>query len=130
MTKAEALHIAMTAIMREILREDDAQTPGSVVGEYPNPPAGPMPQFDFDASDETCEHNGVYIDRSLCPIHGPHAQTEVTPEELDDITSDEPSAPVLRARRLAEQNARRARQEKAYPEDLPMSGLAPPDPIP
>jgi hypothetical protein len=131
MTSKEALAIFAAAIVREILREDDApstpapQTPGSV-----DEPSGPQPKFDFDESNDVCEHGGVYFDRKTCPVHGEDAQADVTPEELDDITSDEESGPILRARRLAEQNRKRAAKERLFPEDIPMSGLGPPEDLP
>jgi len=133
MNKAEALHIAMTAIMREILREDDRKEPGSPYagGNVPPPPdddPNPRPQFDFDES--TCEHGGLVIDRSMCPIHGPGATGPApTAEELDDMTGetfDEGNPLIARARRKKALEERRAAQQRLYPEDLPMSGLAGP----
>jgi len=131
MNKAEALHIAMTAIMREILREDG---PGAIVpapGLHAPPPdddPNPHPQFDFDES--TCEHGGLVIDRSMCPIHGPGATGPApTAEELDDMTGetfDEGNPLIARARRKKALEERRAAQQRLYPEDLPMSGLAGP----
>jgi len=46
------------------------------------------------------------------------------------MTSDEAPAPIQRARRLAEQNRKRAQKERLFPEDLPMSGLGPPEDLP
>jgi hypothetical protein len=130
LTKAEALHIAFTAIVRELLREDDGVVlpvaPGPPSPE--DPPSGPQPQFDFDES--VCEHGGVFFERATCPVHGPQAQAEVTAEELDDITSEEPPGLIQRAKRLAEQKARQARSERLFPEDIPMSGMAPPEELP
>ena len=130
MTKAEALTIFATAIVREILREDDAPLQASSSPVPDDSPSGPQPRFDFDESPDLCEHGGVWFDRKTCPVHGDEAQSEATPEELDDITADETPAPMLRARRLAEQKAKRANSERLFPEDLPMSGLGPPQDIP
>ena len=131
MTKAEALMVFATAIVREILREDGEPQAPEVPRETPSDePSGPQPKFDFDESNDVCEHGGVYFDRNLCPVHGPQAQAEVSAEELDDLTSDEAPAPIQRARRLAEQNRKRAQKERLFPEDLPMSGLGPPEDLP
>ena len=123
----------MTAIMREILREDG---PGAIVpapGPHAPPPEddpNPRPQFDFDES--TCEHGGLVIDRSMCPIHGPGATGPApSAEELDDMTGetfDEGNPLIARARRKKALEERRAAQQRLYPEDLPMAGMGPPDP--
>lgn len=131
MTKAEALHIAFTAIVRELLREDH-------VVEYVAPrPAeelqdpNPQPRFDFDESADTCTHNGITIYKVDCPVHNPEMQGAVTAEELDDLTSEtfaEENPMIARARRLAEQKRRQeAGSERLFPEDLPnMKGAGPP----
>jgi hypothetical protein len=131
--REQALHIAVTAIMREILREDG---PGAIVpapGLHAPPPdddPNPHPQFDFDES--TCEHGGLVIDRSVCPIHGPENMgPPPTAEELDDMTGetfDEGNPLIARARRKKALEERRAAQQRLYPEDLPMAGMGPPDP--
>jgi hypothetical protein len=46
---------------------------------------------------------------------------------LDDLESEEVPAPIARARRLAEAKRRREAKGRVYAEDLPMSGMAPPD---
>jgi hypothetical protein len=131
LTKAEALTIFATAIVREILREDaEPRVPDVPRGTPPDEPSGPQPRFDFDESGDVCEHGGIYIPKETCPVHGPGAQEGVTAEELDDMTSDEAPAPIQRARRLAEQNRKRAQKERLFPEDLPMSGLGPPEDLP
>jgi hypothetical protein len=134
LNKADALHIAMTAIMREILREDG---PGAIVpapGLHAPPPEddpNPHPQFDFDES--TCEHGGLVIDRSMCPIHGPENMgPPPTAEELDDMTGetfDEGNPLIARARRKKALEERRLAQQGLYAEDIPMGGLVgrPPD---
>jgi hypothetical protein len=131
--KADALHIAMTAIMREILREDG---PGAIVpapGLHAPPPEddpNPRPQFDFDES--TCTHGDLVVDRSICPVHGPGATGPApSAEELDDMTGetfDEGNPLIARARRKKALEERRAAQQRLYPEDLPMAGMGPPDP--
>lgn len=124
----------MTAIMREILREDG---PGAIVpapGLHAPPPEddpNPHPQFDFDES--TCEHGGLVIDRSMCPIHGPENMgPPPTAEELDDMTGetfDEGNPLIARARRKKALEERRLAQQGLYAEDIPMGGLVgrPPD---
>lgn len=130
MNKREALDIAITAMFREILREDapEAQPDGRDTRSEAHDDPNPRPQFDFDES--TCEHGGLVIDRSLCPIHGPSAQGPVTPEELDDITSethDEANPLIARAQRRAKMREERAANQRLYPEDLPnMKGMGPP----
>lgn len=132
MTKAEALHVFATAIMRELLREDGENVAYTAGAPPPpdEPPSGPQPRFDFDESNDVCEHGGIYFDRKLCPVHGDDAQAPVSDQELDDITSDEPPNAVLRAQRLAEQRAKRAAMQRLFPEDLPMSGMGPPEDLP
>ena len=133
MNKERALDIAITAMFREILREDD--TPRGVQLPMPGAPPpdddpNPHPQFDFDES--TCEHGGLVIDRSMCPIHGPGATGPApSAEELDDMTGetfDEGNPHIARARRKKALEERRAAQQRLYPEDLPMAGMGPPDP--
>ena len=115
MTSKEALAIFAAAIVREILREDDApstpapQTPGSV-----DEPSGPQPKFDFDESNDVCEHNGVYIPKSICPIHGPGGTGEVSIAELDDLAGE---APELHRRTRKP----RTPPERLFPEDLDKS---------
>lgn len=134
MNKAEALHIAFTAIVRELLREDD---------KLPGPPyapanfraaaeAGPpQPQFDFDESNDVCEHGGVWIERATCPVHSDEAKEYVpTAEELDDITSDDSPEVLQRAARLKAQRERAASVGPLFPEDLPMRGMGPPADLP
>jgi hypothetical protein len=132
--KSEALHIAMTAIMREILREDG---PGAIVpapGLHAPPPEddpNPHPQFDFDES--TCTHGDLVVDRSICPVHGPGATGPApSAEELDDMTGetfDEGNPLIARARRKKALEERRLAQQGLYAEDIPMGGLVgrPPD---
>jgi hypothetical protein len=130
MNKADALMIFATAIMREILREDDGPRelpptdPRSRIDDDPNP----RPQFDFDES--TCEHGGLVIERAACPIHGPGATGPApTAEELDDITSEtheEANPLIARARRKKALEERQRAQRGLYAEDIPMSGLATP----
>lgn len=130
MTKAEALHIFATAITREILRgqdEPEQVTPAQPEAPYEGPP---QPRFDFDESADVCEHGGMRIPRSECPVHGDEANMDVTPEELDDITSEEAPGPISRAKRIAEQRRKQAETERVYPEELPMSGLGPPQDLP
>ena len=134
MNKERALDIAITAMFREILREDGPTTDlAGLMGQrdLPPPPVddpNPRPQFDFDES--TCEHGGLVIDRSMCPIHGPGATGPApSAEELDDMTGetfDEGNPLIARARRKKALEERRAAQQRLYPEDLPMSGLAGP----
>ena len=135
MDKARALDIAMTAIMREILREDETHfsSRGPRPPRIDDPPEdpNPHPQFDFDES--TCEHGGLVIDRSVCPIHGPGATGPApTAEELDDMTGetfDEGNPLIARARRKKALEERRLAQQGLYAEDIPMGGLVgrPPD---
>lgn len=123
MTKSEALAIFATAIIRELV---DDETPGSVdevPRETPAEPSAPQPRFDFDESNDVCEHNGVYIQRATCPIHGPNAQADVSPEDLDSLTGEQPE---LHRR----QRKPRVAPERLFPEDIPMSGLGPPDDLP
>ena len=136
--KAEALAIFATALMREILREDEpAPEPVALnpAPQDPSPepprsgdeaPGTPMPLFDFDESNDVCEHNGVWIPRASCPEHGPGADVVPTIEELDDMDSEEVSGPIARARRIAENKAKQEAQKRLFPEDLPMRGMGPP----
>ena len=111
MTKTEALAVFATALMRELLREDDAPAAQpkprrrrKAVEDDPNP----QPRFDFDESANVCEHGGVWIDRAQCPVHGPMADEGVSVQDLEDITSDEaPNA--MRAHNAWRRNARLAR---------------------
>ena len=137
MNKAEALHIAMTAIMREILREDGPTTDlAGLMGQRDLPPPplvdpNPHPQFDFDES--TCTHGDLVVDRSICPVHGPGATGPApSAEELDDMTGetlDEGNPLIARARRKKALEERRLAQQGLYAEDIPMGGLVgrPPD---
>ncbi len=131
MTKAEALAIFTREFTRELLREDGPRggsfsetDPLNLAGSDPNP----RPQFDFDES--VCEHGGLMIDRALCPVHGPDATGPApTAEELDDITSethDEANPLIAKAERLRRQREARQAQQRLYPEEIPMSGLATP----
>jgi hypothetical protein len=134
MTKRESLlAVFATAIVRELLREpvyedDVAPATQRVREETPRPP---QPQFDFDES--TCEHGGLIIDRSVCPIHGPGAMgPPPTVEELDDITDEtveEANPLIARAERKRRQRETAQKNTPLYPEDIPMSGVAgrPPD---
>ncbi|MGO9000192.1 MAG: hypothetical protein ACLQVI_43240 [Polyangiaceae bacterium] len=143
MNKREALEVFVTALVRELLREDEPlpdappSPPSSPSGPFGA--AGPQPRFDFtpdsDAQygeqSETCEHGGILFERELCPLHGPSAEVPPTAEELDDMASEEVSQPVARAQRIheqqiAEQKARVARGERLWPEDLEMRGMGPP----
>jgi hypothetical protein len=131
--KREALEIFVTALVRELLREDEPP-PAAAPSEPDLGPAWAQPRFDFvpesdaeyGAQPETCEHGGVLFNRAECPVHGPSAEVAPTAEELDDIASEEVAAPIARARRLAEQKARQARTERLFPEDLPLRGMGPP----
>ena len=123
-------------MFREILREDGPTTDlAGLMGQRQPPPPeddpNPHPQFDFDES--TCEHGGLVIDRSMCPIHGPENMgPPPTAEELDDLTNEtfeEGNPLIARARRKAEQQRRREAQAGQYPDERnPLSGLGPPDP--
>lgn len=132
MTKPEALHIAMTAIMREFLREDGPLLPDFAAGPPPPiEPTGPQPRFDF-VDDDFCEHNGHLVPRATCPVHGPDGEVVPTAEELDDLTTEtfeEENPMIARARRLAERQMRQ-QSERLFPEDLPMAGAGPPPEIP
>jgi hypothetical protein len=132
MTKTEALQVFATAFVRELLRENDepARPVAPPLAEKNDPDTPPQPRFDFDASNEVCEHGGVYFERAACPVHGQSAQEEVTTEELDDIASEETPNQLKRAERLRKQRDRQAKTERLFPEDLPMSGLAPPEELP
>jgi hypothetical protein len=130
LTKAEALAIFAREIMRELLRDDDAPA-APVVPSAPLPedsgPGWAQPAFDFDESNDVCEHGGVYITRKLCPVHSDEAQAPApTAEELDDMASEDVPAPILRARRLAEAKAKREATERQYAEDREMRGMGPP----
>lgn len=134
MNKREALDIAITAMFREILRED-----GEYVKVPPGPPYGPpephqpTPQYDF-VDDDFCEHNGHLVPKATCPVHGPESETVPTAEELDGLTGDdsfeEENPMIARARRLAAQKQRQESQQREWPEELPMSGAGPPPDIP
>lgn len=136
-TGAEKLAIVASVIMREILR-DDEPTPEPVAlnpaPQGPPPPPGPQDngtgwaqtQLDFDQSNDVCEHNGVWIPRESCPEHGPGADVVPTIEELDDMESEDVSGPIARARRIAENKAKREAKQRLFPEDLPMRGMGPP----
>jgi len=136
--KAEALAIFATALMREILREDESAPEPVALNPAPQDPSPepprsgdeapgtPMPLFDFDESNDVCEHNGVWIPRESCPEHGPGADVVPTIEELDDMDSEEVSGPIARARRIAENKAKQEAQKRLFPEDLPMRGMGPP----
>jgi hypothetical protein len=131
--KERALDIAITAMFREILRDSDEPRGAQLPMPGAPPPEddpNPRPQFDFDES--TCEHGGLVINRSVCPIHGPENMGPApTAEELDDIvneTQDEGNPLIARARRKKALEERRAAQQRLYPEDLPMAGMGPPDP--
>lgn len=130
MNKAQALDIAITAMFREIMREDDGSPLPAPPwpGTPPEDPRQPTPQFDFDES--TCEHAGLVINRSACPIHGPEAMGPApTAEELDDITGethDEANPLLAKAKRVREQRERLQRQGPLYAEELPMAGLVSP----
>lgn len=132
MNKLEALHVFATAMVRELLREDEerfAPLPPQAPTVDPNAP--PEPRLDFDASNDVCEHGGVFFNRELCPVHGPSVQEDVSAEELDDITSEEVPGPIARARRITEQRLRQAREARQYPEELEnMKGMGPPEPVP
>jgi hypothetical protein len=139
MNKAQALDIAITAMFREILREDGENRenlPDPVTARPPDE-GPPMPRFDFDESADDpngfCEHGGMRIPRAQCPVHGPDAETTVSAEELDDLTNEtheEANPLIARARRLAEQQRRQQGSERLFPEDIPMSGLGPPNELP
>jgi hypothetical protein len=135
--KAEALAIFATALMREILREDASPPPPVELMPGPDPsaesprsedeaPGTPMPLFDFDESNDVCEHNGIWIPRETCPEHGPGADVVPTIEELDDMESEDVSGPIQRARRIAENKAKQEGKQRLFPEDLPMRGMGPP----
>ena len=128
MDKREALHVAITAIFREILREDEPWQAAPAPFPQAEPPdENPYPRLDFDESNDLCEHGGVYFNRELCPVHGPSAQEDVTAEELDDITNEtagEANPLMARAQRAAALRAQREATKPLFPEDLPMSGLA------
>lgn len=130
MTKGEALAIFTREIVRELLREDEMATP--VAAPTPPQPAveddNPQPRFDFDESQDYCEHAGILIQRAACPIHGPGAQEAVSAESLDAATGEEPevAAPIAKARRLAAQRKREEAQGRTYAEELPMRGMEPP----
>jgi hypothetical protein len=132
--KERALHIAFTAIVRELLRDGGDEGPyDRELGEHAPPidgPQGPQPRFDFDESNDVCEHNGVLIPRAQCPVHGPEAEYVPSAEELDDINSDEPPSPIARAERIRKQREKNAGKERLFPEDIPMSGLGPPQDMP
>lgn len=132
MNKREALGIAITAMFREILREDDPTENKQFHGSDPLPEPGmPRPQFDF-VDDDFCEHNGHMVPRASCPVHGPDAETVPTAEELDDLTSEtfeEENPLIARARRLAERQLRQ-QSDRLFPEDIPMAGAGPPPDIP
>ncbi len=105
--KREALRIFTQAFVRELLREDE-----DVVATSPPPDpdeGGPWvatPQFDFAAEPD--------------PV-----PSDV---ELDDAVSEDASAAARAARRRAILEARQ--RERLFPEDLPMSGLGPPEDLP
>lgn len=126
MNKLEALHVAVTAFVREMLREDPETVEYRPPTPAVDPNTPPEPRLDFDESNLVCEHGGVYFAREECPVHGPSAQEGVTAEELDDITTDEVAAPIQRAHRIAEQRAKAQETKRLFPEDLPMSGMGPP----
>lgn len=129
----------MTAIMREILRNDEyVDEPHPDVErihqnlEHEQEPVSPTPRFDFDESSDVCYHNGIAIPRDECPEHSDEAQRPVSAEELDDITgetTEEENPMIARARRLAQQQNRQ-HSERLFPEEIPMSGAGPPPDIP
>jgi hypothetical protein len=128
--KARALDIAITAIFREILREEPGFVERVLAAPPPSEPQGPQPRFDFDESADTCTHGGVTIYKVDCPEHGPDGTGPApTAEELDDMTSEtheEANPMIARARRIARQRERQAAEERVYAEDLPMGGMGPP----
>lgn len=134
MNKAQALDIAITAMFREILREDEPNgyIPREVIPKDGPEPGIPKPLFDF-VDDDFCEHNGHLVPKATCPVHGPESETVPTAEELDDMTSEtfeEENPMIARARRLAEQKLRQQSQERVYAEELPMGGAGPPPDVP
>jgi hypothetical protein len=128
--KERALHIAMTAIMREIMRDEGDNRANTPPPSEPTQ-GPPQPRFDF-TDDDLCEHNGMLMERAKCPVHSDEAQQPVTAEELDDMTREtfeEENPMIARARRLAEQRQRQEAQQRLYPEDLEnMKGMGPPPP--
>ena len=131
----------VTALVRELLREDADRewVAPQASPSVPASPTGPQPRFDFvpesdaeyGAQPEACEHGGILISRALCPVHGPAAEVAPSADELDDMASEDVPAPVARAQRLAEQQARAARGERLWPEDLEnMKGMGPPPDLP
>jgi hypothetical protein len=136
-TGAEKLAIVASVIMREILRDDEPTPEPVALNPAPQgPPPPPEPQdngtgwaqtqLDFDQSNDVCEHNGVWIPRESCPEHGLGADIVPTIEELDDMESEDVSGPIQRARRIAENKAKREAKQRLFPEDLPMRGMGPP----
>jgi hypothetical protein len=133
MDKREALSIFAAALMRELLREDGAEVAASAVAPPPGPPEDqpPQPQFDHDISSEICEHNGIYMLRETCPEHGPDAQEQVTPEELDDLTNDDQPNIIQRAERLRKRREKQEEQARVYAEELENAkGMGPPPEAP
>lgn len=133
MNKAQALDIAITAMFREILREDDLGFPpvSLIPKDASERDRPPEPRFDFDESGDVCEHGGVWIDRATCPIHSDEAKEYVpTAEELDDLVSEEDPGMLQRAARLRQQRERVASVGPLFPEDLPMKGMGPPADLP
>ena len=132
MDRERALHIAVTAIVREILGGNAPSYSGSPTGNtLPDDDPNPRPQFDFDES--TCVHGDLVIDRSVCPVHGPQSMgPPPTPEMLDDIvneTQEEANPLIARAERKRRQREEAQKNAALYPEEIPMSGLVgrPPD---
>jgi hypothetical protein len=126
--KERALHIAMTAMIREILRDEGDENQANTAPPSEPNQGPPQPRFDF-TDDDLCEHNGMLMERAKCPVHSDEAQQPVSAEELDDMTREtfeEENPMIARARRLAEQRQRQAAEERVYAEDNPMSGAGPP----
>jgi hypothetical protein len=136
MTKRESLlAVFATAIVRELLREsvyEDDVVPATA-RQPVDPDPNPHPQFDFDESGDVCEHNGIWLPKHLCIIHGAEAQAPApTDEELEDITGEtaaEANPLIARAERKRRQRETAQRNTPLYPEEIPMSGVVgrPPD---
>jgi hypothetical protein len=131
--KAEALSIFATAFVRELLRDDEpppAHTNG-YAAPTPDDDPNPQPRFDFDESNDYCEHSGYYIPKIICPEHGPQATEDPAPtaEELDGIAGEDPPPNIIaRAERARARREKQAANERLFPEDIEMRGMAPPPP--
>jgi hypothetical protein len=129
--KREALEIFATAFVRELLREDAPTTALRGTDPLPDPhdDPNPQPRFDFDESNDYCEHSGYYIPKIICPEHGPQATEEPAPtaEELDGIAGEAPPPNIIaRAERARARREKQAANERLFPEDIEMRGMGPP----